>query len=198
MPSSHSSNVNVVNHLTTTLGSSPPTLIDSGSTGHYFAPTAPLHNVKPARTPIKVQVASQQHMHSTHTAELPIKGLPTNATVAHIFPNIHTSLLAVAPLCNNGYQVTFDKLECVIYLPNGNVIQAHAIARGYGVYHHRYSKPTTLAHCNNKTVITTLHTPPQTPSRSCRRPQPSIATPIHQPTLSGLHMRHSLHQSYPH
>ena len=119
MPSHPSSKVNVVNHLVTTLGPSPQILIDSGSTGHYFTIDAPTQHITPAQDPLPVQVANQQYIHSTHRAELPIDGLPKAAQTVHIFPELGNSLLAVAPLCDSGCQVTFTKQHCMITLPTG-------------------------------------------------------------------------------
>ena len=61
-------------------------------------------------------------MHSTHTAEIPIRGVPHAARTAHVFPDLHSSLLAVAPLCDQGCQVTFDKQQCTITTPDGTII----------------------------------------------------------------------------
>ena len=61
-------------------------------------------------------------MHSTHTAELPIHGLPREARQAHVFPDLNNSLLAIAPLCDHGCEVTFTKSHCTITLPTGNEI----------------------------------------------------------------------------
>ena len=105
-----------------TLGPSPPIMIDSGSTGHYVHHHHALRNITPTDHPIRVQVANQHYMTSTHTAELPIDGLPHEARQAHIFPDIHTSLLAVAPLCDQGCTVLFENTGCTITLPNGNKI----------------------------------------------------------------------------
>ena len=133
MPSNHSSNNKEINpQCTSTLGPSPPTMIDSGSTGHYFSHHQALRNVHPNHWPVQVQVANQQYMKSTHTAELPIGGLPTDARIAHIFPDIHTSLLAIAPLCNNGCTVTFKTQDAPLPYQTAARSHAHATSKGYG------------------------------------------------------------------
>ena len=100
------------------LGPSPPILIDSGSTGQYFTATDRLHNVQPTSTPIAIKVAIKQYMHSTHVAKVPITGVPKAAQTAQIFPDLHNLLLAVAPLCDHGCKVTFDRNQCTTTTPD--------------------------------------------------------------------------------
>jgi Reverse transcriptase (RNA-dependent DNA polymerase) len=115
------------------LGPSPPNLlIDSGSTGHYFAPSDTLTNVQPTDTPVVVQVANQQTMQSTHTAELPFHTLPAQARQVDIFPVMTKSLVAVSPLCDAGCTVTFDTTECTIHCPSGDII--HCPRRDDGLW----------------------------------------------------------------
>jgi Reverse transcriptase (RNA-dependent DNA polymerase) len=105
-------------------------LIDSGSTGHYFAPTNTLSNLQPTETPLAVQVANQQMMHSTHTAEIPLPFLPLAARQVNIFPDMHRSLVAVSPLCDAGCTVTFDNTTCLIHCPSGDTIRCPRQADG--------------------------------------------------------------------
>jgi hypothetical protein len=69
-------------------------IIDSGTTGH-LAPHAFAHtltDVVPAINPVTVMVSNQDHMESTHTGSLPIKGLPPAATHVDIIPGMsHTA-----------------------------------------------------------------------------------------------------------
>jgi hypothetical protein len=98
-------------------------IIDSGSTGHYFATGAPLHNVQPTKDPLPVRVANQDYMHSTHTAELPIASLPKAAKQAHIFPALgNTSLLSVPQLCDTDCVATFTKNKCTITFEGQEII----------------------------------------------------------------------------
>ena len=62
-------------------------------------------------------------MTSTHTADLPFTELPPPARQAHIFPDLHTLLLSVAPLCDHGCTVTFTKHQCTITCPDGARLQ---------------------------------------------------------------------------
>jgi hypothetical protein len=112
--------------------SPPPILIDSGGTGHYFAPSTNLLNVQPTTTPIQVQIANQQHMQSTHTAELPLPGIPQAARQVHIFPNMATSLLAPGPLVQQGCTLQMDSHQCTIQCPNCQPI--HCPINNPGLY----------------------------------------------------------------
>jgi hypothetical protein len=98
-------------------------LIDSGSTGHYFAPNSSLSNIQPTEAPLTVQVANQHMMHSTHTAELPLPSLPRTARQVDVFPAMNKSLVAVSPLCDAGCTVLFDASTCTIQCPSGETIR---------------------------------------------------------------------------
>jgi hypothetical protein len=137
MPSIPSSEINVSNTVSiepTTLGPAPPpTLIESGSIGHYFAPSADLINVQPTTTPIQVQIANQQYMQSTHTAELPVQGIPPAARQVHVFPNMATNLLAPGPLLvQQGCTLQMDSQQCVVQCPNCQPI--HCPINTQGLY----------------------------------------------------------------
>jgi hypothetical protein len=113
------------------LGPSPHmTILDSGSTGHYFSAQTNLPNQLPTQTPISVRVANQQVITSTHTAELPLRGLPKEARKVHIFPSLHTNLVGVTPLTQAGCEINFKNDTCTITCPGGDTIQCHATAQG--------------------------------------------------------------------
>jgi hypothetical protein len=81
-----------------------------------------LSNLQPTTTPLSVQVANQQMMHSTHTAELPLSALPPTARQVDVFPTMNKSLVAVSPLCDAGCTVLFDSTTCTIQCPSGETI----------------------------------------------------------------------------
>jgi hypothetical protein len=120
-----------VNLHVSVLGPIPPmTILDSGSTGHYFLSHTPLPNRKPTARPLAVTVANQQVMKSTHTAELPLLGLPPKARQVHIFPSLGTNLVGVTPLTQAGCEVLFKGEECTIKCPGGEEIMCHATPQG--------------------------------------------------------------------
>jgi hypothetical protein len=99
---------------------------------------------------VPVQVANSQYMHSTHTAELPIEALPQAARRAHIFPDLHSSLIAVAPLCDHGCTVIFDKTQCRIHLPDGTTIECPRTPQGLWHMPAQHLVPPLGAACNSQ------------------------------------------------
>ena len=102
-------------------------------------------------------------MYSTHTAELPIPSLPKEAKTAHIFPDLHHSLLAVAPLCDSGCTVTFTNTRCTIQLPNGNTIQCPQNHQGL------WTLPQEVLHSEQDNTIPQAHTVPQVAAPAINR-----------------------------
>jgi hypothetical protein len=57
-----------------------------------------------------VRLPNDATMESSHTTDLDIPGLNTDASKAHVFPGMtHHSLLSVGQLCEEGYKVTFQR-----------------------------------------------------------------------------------------
>jgi hypothetical protein len=69
-------------------------------------------------------------MQSTHTATLPIPQIPEAARTVHLFPEMTTNLLAVAPLTKAGCTVTFKEDEAVIQCPNCDPLHCPATPQG--------------------------------------------------------------------
>jgi hypothetical protein len=85
----------MVSYNVTALDPSPPmTILDSGATGHYFSTQTNLPHQKPTSDLIRVTVANDQTIYSTHTAELPIPGIPLEARMVHLFPAMSRNLIA--------------------------------------------------------------------------------------------------------
>jgi hypothetical protein len=87
-------------------------------------------NVQPTTTPIQVQIANQQYMQSTHTAEIPVQGIPPAARQVHVFPNMATNLLAPGPLVQQGCTLQMDSQQCLIQCPNCQPIQCPINSQG--------------------------------------------------------------------
>jgi hypothetical protein len=87
-------------------------------------------NVQPTTTPIQVQIANQQYMQSTHTAELPVQGIPPAARQVHVFPNMATNLLAPGPLVQQGCTLQMDSKQCLIQCPNCHPIRCPINSQG--------------------------------------------------------------------
>jgi hypothetical protein len=87
---------------------SPPIIIDSGATGHFFKISSNLLGIKPTTNGIAVSLPDGTHIKSTHTGTLPVPGLPVSACRAHIFPSLKShSLLSIGQLCDRGCKALF-------------------------------------------------------------------------------------------
>ena len=82
----------------------------------------PVINRRIADRPIAITNPNGTVMYSTHVAELDIPQLPIEARRVHLVPDIHTSLLAIAPLCDVGCTVTFSKTDVVVHLDDKIVL----------------------------------------------------------------------------
>jgi hypothetical protein len=92
---------------------SPPIIIDSGATGHFFKVSRTLLDLKHTTTSITVSLPDGAHIKSTHTGTLPIPGLPISACCAHVFPSLQShSLLSIGQLCDHGCKAVFTN-DCV-------------------------------------------------------------------------------------
>jgi hypothetical protein len=69
-------------------------------------------------------------MKSTHTAELPLPGIPKQARTVHVFPSLGTNLVGVTPLTQAGCSVHFEGTTCTIQCPGGETITCHATPQG--------------------------------------------------------------------
>ena len=89
--------------------------MDSGATSHFLVPEAPVTNVRPAVTPLRVTIPDGNQVSSTHTCELRIPGLPKKAREGHIIPGLcKHSLISVVQLCNAGCDVILTKIGAIV------------------------------------------------------------------------------------
>jgi hypothetical protein len=87
---------------------SPPIIIDSGATGHFFKISSNLLGLKPTPNSIAVSLPDGALIRSTHTGTLPVHGLPLSACRAHVFPSLQShSLLSIGQLYNHGCKAVF-------------------------------------------------------------------------------------------
>jgi hypothetical protein len=161
------------------LGPSPPDqpiIIDTGCSSHYFSTEANLPNTKPTPDPIPVQLANQDFMYSTHTAELPIPQLPPAARQVHIFPDLGpTSLLSMGQLCEAGCESKFTDTECSITYQGKEIIHGTRNAST----NHLWTTTLPTANPTALTATTTANlapTPPPDPWITVS-PKPGKAMP---------------------
>ena len=69
---------------------------DTGTTGHFILPGAPMDNVRVADHPIKIEMPNGTIEKSTHTCLLWIPALPKGLREAHVGPGLsHSSLISI-------------------------------------------------------------------------------------------------------
>jgi hypothetical protein len=94
---------------------SPPIIIDSGATGHFFKISSNLLGIKPTTNGIAVSLPNGALIRSSHTGTLPIPGLPLSACRAHVFPSLQShSLLSIRQLCDHGCKAVFTHNDVTI------------------------------------------------------------------------------------
>ena len=121
------------------------TILDTGSSGNYFAVHANLDNVKPNPQPIQVRLPDHNHMYSTHTGELPIPALPDSARLCHLFPALgNISLVSIGQLCDAGCTANFTATEATISYNGIIILRGHRDSTTNKLWHLRLpaEKPT--------------------------------------------------------
>jgi hypothetical protein len=121
-----------INHFALSLDCNPPlpnvitdetAILDSGCTSNFLSATAPCNDKQEAHVPLNVNMPNGTTIQSSHTCNLLLTYLPSQARQAHILPGIvHNSLISVGQLCDSRcivtlthYQVTVTKnKKCVM------------------------------------------------------------------------------------
>ena len=89
--------------------------MDSGASGLYFSPNAPVANINPAAPAIAVGAAKGQVQRLTATGQLALPNLPnTFPSTGHIMPGFNHTLLLVGPICDSDCTVTFSRDAVVV------------------------------------------------------------------------------------
>jgi hypothetical protein len=111
----------------TQLPSSHTGIADSGASGFYFAPGAPVSNLNPQAPAIVVRVANglpEQSVASATLASSP--SLPPAAMQGHVMPSFPHTLIGLGPFANLGCQILFTKTAVSIIHPD-----CHTILEGW-------------------------------------------------------------------
>jgi hypothetical protein len=100
-------------------------IADTGATSIFVMEGVDVENKQVAVQPLTIRLPDGRKVHSSHTCDINIPGLPTSL-IGHIVPHLSVaSLLGIRPLCKAGCTVQFDNDKCDVIF-NGNVI-----LRGY-------------------------------------------------------------------
>jgi len=136
-------------------------LSDSGATSHFIVEGAHVTNKQVAITPITITLPDGSTLQSTHTCNVDIPWLRSDATTAHIVPGLaHASLLSTAKFCDAGYTVYFDSDVCRIFDGQTLVLEGgrDCATNLWGLPLNPQAPPPPLPAPNNGT-----HTRPTTP-----------------------------------
>jgi hypothetical protein len=107
----------------TQLPSSHTGIANSGASGFYFAPGAPVANLDPKAPTIAVRVANglpEKSVASGTLASAP--SLPPASMRGHVMPSFPHTLIDLGPFANLGYQIVFTKTAVSVIHPDGHSI----------------------------------------------------------------------------
>ena len=105
------------------LNSPSSAILDSGCTGNYLRPDAPVVNRDYTTLPIKAGTPNGATITSSCSAQLPNDNLPAIARQATIFPNLtYRSLLSVGQFCDAGYDCCFTAEQAILTHPTAPTI----------------------------------------------------------------------------
>ena len=111
--------------VNTTRTTGPPSsnlVADTGTTATFLSSDfVEIHgehviNIRPNPNPVSIQLPDESIIRTTHLCNLNLPALPTEATKAHICPDLgsDTSLLSIGTLCDAGCEAIFRAHECII------------------------------------------------------------------------------------
>jgi hypothetical protein len=120
-------------------------IADSGASGFYFAPGAPVANYNPAAPKVGVRVANgcpKSLVASTTLASVP--SLPQDSMVGHVMPAFPHSLIGLGPFANQDCTIVFNKTTVTVYDASGHTILAGWREQtGAGLWHFPMGAPAT-------------------------------------------------------
>ena len=92
-------------------------IVESGASGWYLIPDAPVSNVNPHAAKICVGTATDQPQFSSASCKFPFDGMPP-CLFGHIMLAFWHNLLGIGILCNKDCEVLFTKEMVIIYDKN--------------------------------------------------------------------------------
>jgi hypothetical protein len=107
----------------------PPTslfIADTGCTGHYVHPSAPVTDPTTSTAPFMVLLPDGTSISSNHQAALRIPSLPPDARLCRLFPSLQTgNLLSIGQLCDHGCTAHFDATSLTVVHDNHTILTGH-------------------------------------------------------------------------
>jgi hypothetical protein len=97
--------------------------MDSGCTSNFLSAAAPCSDKQAAHVPLNVNMPNSTTIQSSHTCNLLLTDLPSQARQAHILPGlVHNSLISVGQLCDNDCSVTFTQDQVTVSKKRKNLM----------------------------------------------------------------------------
>jgi hypothetical protein len=107
----------------TQLPSSHTGIADSGASGFYFAPDAPVANINSRAPAIGVQVAIGLPVRSITIATLTsLPSIPSAAMHGHVMPSFPHTFVGLGPFADQGCRTVFTKDDIAVIDPHGQCI----------------------------------------------------------------------------
>ncbi len=107
----------------THLPSSHTGIADSGASGFYFSPDAPVANLDHKAPTVGVRVANGLPERSVASATLAsAPSLPPSAMRGHVMPSFPHSLIGLGPFADLGCKIVFTKTAVSVIHPDGHSI----------------------------------------------------------------------------
>ena len=103
--------------LSTKLARQDTAIVDSGASGWYFTPDAPVSNVNKTAAKIRVGKATGQTQTSEESCEFPLSYLPPGL-FGHIMSGFTHNIFDIGNLCDKDCKVLFTKTLVIIYDSN--------------------------------------------------------------------------------
>ena len=98
-------------------------ITNSGASGFYFAPRAPVANLNPRAPTVGVRLANGRPERSVASATLTsVPSLPPAAMQGHVMPSFPDTLIGLGPFADLGCQIVFTKTAVSIIHPDGHSI----------------------------------------------------------------------------
>ena len=98
-------------------------IADSGASGFYFAPSAPVANLNPKAPSVGVRMANGLPERSVASATLPlVPFLPPAAMQGHVMPSFPHTLISFCLFADLGYSIVFTKTAVNVIDSNGHSI----------------------------------------------------------------------------
>ncbi len=175
---------------------------DSGTSGFYFAPNAPVANYNPQAPTVGVQVANGHPKCSVASATIASTStLPPAVLSGHVMPTFPQTLISLEPFANQDCTIIFTQTSVTVYHPDGHpILSGWQDETGLRLWHF----PMTIEDSNPQDVTVAMAPQPPIPAPTpLPVPPPSVmrlpplAPVVIPPAVSAANHPHPSQGSWP-